>query len=107
MYACQIYDYAKQQLPGVEEQIANGEFKPLRVSLQRVCSSIAYSMLRWYTIQVMVTYLSACVATCQQWWSVIIGLRKVVHPGQHVVLAVPGDCVLIEKGGCTALHRNG
>eukprot|EP00775_Hariotina_reticulata_P006119 gene6119-6358_t len=30
MYACQIYDYAKQQLPGLEEQIATGQFKPLK-----------------------------------------------------------------------------
>lgn len=32
MYACQIYDHAKQQLPGLEEQVAAGNFKPLRVS---------------------------------------------------------------------------
>lgn len=30
-YACQIFEYAKQQLPGLEKQIAAGEFKPLKV----------------------------------------------------------------------------
>jgi hypothetical protein len=31
-YACQIYEYAKQQLPGLEQQIAAGDFAPLKVS---------------------------------------------------------------------------
>jgi carboxypeptidase Taq len=30
MYACQIFEHAKQQLPGLEKQIAAGEFKPLK-----------------------------------------------------------------------------
>eukprot|EP00878_Enallax_costatus_P001574 GHUV01001725.1.p1 GENE.GHUV01001725.1~~GHUV01001725.1.p1 ORF type:complete len:544 (+),score=156.71 GHUV01001725.1:74-1705(+) len=30
MYACQIYEYAKQQLPELEQQIQQGNFKPLR-----------------------------------------------------------------------------
>lgn len=32
MYACQIYEHAKQQLPDLEQQIEQGNFKPLRVS---------------------------------------------------------------------------
>jgi Zn-dependent M32 family carboxypeptidase len=32
MYACQIYEFAKQQLPELEQQVAAGNFKPLRVS---------------------------------------------------------------------------
>jgi carboxypeptidase Taq len=31
MYACQIYEHAKQQLPDLEQQVAAGNFKPLRV----------------------------------------------------------------------------
>ncbi|KAF8071085.1 thermostable carboxypeptidase 1 [Scenedesmus sp. PABB004] len=30
MYACQIFETAKQHLPGLEDQIAAGDFKPLR-----------------------------------------------------------------------------
>jgi hypothetical protein len=30
-YACQIFEHAKQQLPGLEKQIAAGEFQPLKV----------------------------------------------------------------------------
>ncbi len=32
MYACQIYEHAKQQLPDMEQQVAAGNFTPVRVS---------------------------------------------------------------------------
>lgn len=34
MYACQIFEHAKQQLPGLDKQIAAGDFKPLKVCRQ-------------------------------------------------------------------------
>jgi carboxypeptidase Taq len=33
MYACQIYAHARDSIPGLEEQIARGEFTPLRLWL--------------------------------------------------------------------------
>lgn len=39
-YACQIFEHAKQQLPGLEKQIAAGDFKPLKVSFHVVCTLV-------------------------------------------------------------------
>jgi hypothetical protein len=36
-YACQIYQHAQAQLPQLEEQIAAGDFKPLKVCVSCVC----------------------------------------------------------------------
>jgi Zn-dependent M32 family carboxypeptidase len=33
MYACQIYKHAATQIPNLEEDIAKGNFKPLKVGL--------------------------------------------------------------------------
>jgi hypothetical protein len=50
MYACQIYEHAKQQLPDLEQQVAAGNFKPLRVR-QPLLLLLLHAMLALCVLQ--------------------------------------------------------
>lgn len=62
MYACQIYEHAKQQLPELEQQVAAGNFTPLRVRRLQVHAAYLVLWLRC-SIEQQVQFCTAAVET--------------------------------------------